>query len=69
MRFGDLRIGQKFLCDREIYFKKTLSSAYVLSPITLEIVTSPEFFHHDDRGSFCGFSAAVHVHALAEESE
>ena len=69
-RFGDLQVGQKFfLVDKvfdstsatgKFYEKKSLSSAFVLTPGTLERTTDRQLFHK----TFSGFSEAVEVYAL-----
>lgn len=69
--FGELSIGQKFLHVEAIrdstqvvgkfFEKKSLSSAFVLAPGSLERTTDRRLFHK----TYMGFSKAVNVLPLA----
>lgn len=74
-RFGDLAIGQRFFHVESIsdytratgkfFEKKSLSSAWILTPGTLERTSDRRLAHR----TFCGFSAAVNVYAIMECAE
>lgn len=72
VKFGDLAIGEKFVHvvnggggqvypQCEFFAKKSLSSAFILDPRTLEISSSQRLSHE----TFMGFGKWVEVHKLS----